>query len=259
MNILFTSSGRRNYLLKYFKKEVGNKGKIIAADMDLSAVSLAMADVAYKVPRVYSEEYISVILDICNKEAVDIVVSLNDLELPILSANKEKFEENGTVVVISDKEVIDICFDKEVTNEFISKLGYKTPITFTSLNEAKQALERGGLSFPIIIKPRWGSGSLVMEIVETIEELEVAYKLIDIKLNKTVLNEISKSDRSNAILIQELLDGEEYGLDVINDLNGNYQTTIVKNKLNMRAGETDKAKVVERVDISELGEKIAKE
>ena len=258
MNILFTSSGRRNYLLKYFKTEVGEQGKIIAADMDKRAVSLAIADVAYKVPSVYSDEYINFILDICRKELVNIVISLNDLELPILAINKEKFEQLGVNVIISDKEVIDICFDKEASNQFIADLGYKTPITYTSMEMAKQAIKRNELSFPLIIKPRWGSGSMVMEMVETFEELEIAYQLVNIKLNKTALSEISKLDRANAILIQEKLNGDEFGIDIINDLNANYQTTIVKKKLNMRSGETDRAIIVDRSDIKELGEKIAK-
>ncbi|WP_430813441.1 ATP-grasp domain-containing protein [Carboxylicivirga sp. RSCT41] len=259
MNILFTSSGRRNYLLSYFKKEIGSEGKIVAADMDRSAVSLAIADVAYLVPCVYDDGYIDRILEICKSEDVKIVISLNDLELPILSANKGAFEKNGISLIVSDKEVIDLCFDKVATNVFASRFGCNTPKTYTTIKDVKEALNDGTLSFPLIIKPRWGSGSISMEIVENTNELDLAYRLLDSKLNRTSLSEISVTDRKEALLIQEVLMGDEYGLDIINDLNGSYQTTIVKKKLKMRAGETDKAQVVDRPDLMELGEVIAHE
>lgn len=47
------------------------------------------------------------------------------------------------------------------------------------------------------------------------------------------------------LLIQEYVSGTEYGVDVINDLNGKYVTTFVKMKLSMRGGETDKAVTVD--------------
>lgn len=40
MNILFTCAGRRTYLLKYFKEQLCNDGKVIGADMQLSAPAL---------------------------------------------------------------------------------------------------------------------------------------------------------------------------------------------------------------------------
>ena len=58
------------------------------------------------------------------------------------------------------------------------------------------------------------------------------------------------------MLIQEKLCGAEHGLDVINDLNGNYQNTIVKRKLAMRAGETDCAETIENETLQNLGELI---
>ena len=50
------------------------------------------------------------------------------------------------------------------------------------------------------------------------------------------LNEIEKS-----ILIQEKINGEEYGIDILNDFNGNHYNSFVRKKIAMRSGETDKA------------------
>ena len=55
MNILFTCAGRRTYLLKYFKEQLGSGDKIIGADMQLTAPALSAADVRVLVPAVYDD------------------------------------------------------------------------------------------------------------------------------------------------------------------------------------------------------------
>ena len=112
MNLLFTCAGRRRYLLKYFKEIIGEEGKIVATDMQLTAPALTAADVKEQVPAVYAPDYIDITLELCRKYQIDAVISLNDLELPILSANKERFESLGVKVIVSSPNVIDICFDK---------------------------------------------------------------------------------------------------------------------------------------------------
>jgi carbamoyl-phosphate synthase large subunit len=60
------------------------------------------------------------------------------------------------------------------------------------------------------------------------------------------------------VLIQECLTGEEYGLDVINDLDGTYVTTFAKRKLKMRAGETDRSTTVQSDRLSAVGRTIGR-
>jgi len=47
--------------------------------------------------------------------------------------------------------------------------------------------------------------------------------------------------------------GDEYHLDVVNDLDGNYVATFAKRKLAMRAGETDSAVTVNNPTLTEVG------
>ena len=173
MNILFTCTGRRRYLLKYFKEVIGESGKIVATDMQLSAPALTAADVKIQVPRIYAEDYIPTTLQICKEQRIDVLISLNDLELPILAKRKAEFEAIGVKVIVSDPEVIDICFDKYKTAQFIESLGLKTPKTYVDYNEAIAAIKSGKLKFPLILKPRWGSGSIGLEYVDDLEELEM--------------------------------------------------------------------------------------
>lgn len=254
MNILFTCAGRRTYLLKYFKENLAESDKVVATDMQLSAPALQVADVKLQVPAVYDPEYVNVTLNICKEQKIDALLSLNDLELPILAENKTRFEELGVKVIVSSPEVIDIAFDKYKTALWVESLGLVAPKTYVRLEDAKKALAAGEIEFPLFMKPRWGSGSIGLESIADMEELDIYYNLLMKKIKKTILATASVGDEY--IMIQEKLTGSEFGLDVMNDLNGKNVAVSVKQKLAMRAGETDKAVTVDLPEVREMGYKI---
>lgn len=256
LNILFTCAGRRTYLLKYFKEQLGDSGLVVATDMQLTAPALTAADIKEQVPAVYADNYIDRTLDICRRHGIKALICLNDLELPILAANRQRFEEIGVKLIVSAPEVIDICFDKYRTAKYVESLGLGTPTTFVSLDEAKAALREGILTFPLVLKPRWGSGSIGIEFVNSLEELDEVYAMLLKKVKKTILATASKGDEY--ILIQQKIDGQEYGMDVMNDLEGNHRAVSVKKKLAMRAGETDKAQTVDNAEIRAIGQTLGK-
>ncbi|WP_047546309.1 ATP-grasp domain-containing protein [Psychroserpens sp. Hel_I_66] len=257
LNILFTCSGRRNYLINYFKTAINNNGKIFAADINLSAPSMVDADVAILVPSVYSENYIAELKNIIEDHKIDAIISLNDLELPILSKHKQELESLGTKVIISSEKVIDISFDKIETFKFLKSIGLETPLTYTTLEVVKNALTIKKIDFPLVVKPRWGSGSIGVDFVESIEELELAFKLQHLKLKKSILNTVSLNDADHAILIQEKINGKEYGMDVLNDFENNYYGSFAREKYSMRCGETDKAISIIDDRFEKIGQKIA--
>lgn len=254
MNILFTCAGRRTYLLKYFKENMGDGDKVVATDMQLSAPALQVADVKLQVPAVYDPKYVEITLQICKEQKIDALLSLNDLELPILAENKEMFEAEGVKVIVSAPSVIDIAFDKYKTAQWMESLGLKSPKTYVRLEDAKHALETGELHFPLFMKPRWGSGSIGLASIADMEELDIYYHLLMKQVKKTILATASVGDEY--IMIQEKLTGNEFGLDVMNDLEGNNVAVSVKQKLAMRAGETDKAVTVDLPEVREIGHKI---
>ncbi|WP_299554796.1 ATP-grasp domain-containing protein [Seonamhaeicola sp.] len=258
MNILFTCAGRRNYLINYFKEALNGDGKVIAVDQSTLAPALVDADIAIEVPDIYKKKYLKTILKIAKSNSVAAIISLNDLELPILSKNKSLFEKEGIKVIVSNEMVIDIGFDKLKTFNYFNSLGLKTPKTFTKIEEAKQAIKSGALKFPVVLKPRWGSASIGIDFPETIEELELSFKLQKIKITKSILGLVSSEDIENSILIQEKVDGKEFGLDVVNDFDGMYFGTFAREKLSMRSGETDKAISVIDPRLEKLGEKLGK-
>lgn len=251
MNILFTCAGRRTYLLKYFKENMSENDRVVATDMQLSAPALQVADVKIQVPAVYDPQYVDMTLEICKEQKIDVLISLNDLELPILAEQKNRFEALGVKVIVSDPEVIDICFDKYKTAQWVTSMGLNAPKTYVRLADVKAALASGEISFPLFLKPRWGSGSIGLESVDDMEELDMVYNLLLKKIKKTILATASIGDEY--IMIQEKLTGNEFGLDVMNDLQGNNVAVSVKQKLAMRAGETDKAITVDLPVVREIG------
>lgn len=256
MNILLTCAGRRNYLVNYFKEALRGKGKVAATDVQLNAPALVDADIAVKVPSIYEAGYIDTILSICKEYSIKALISLNDLELPLIAANKPLFEELGVKVIVSDPRVIDLCFDKWKTKQFLEECGLKVPKTYLTLDNALEALRKGEISFPVVVKPRWGSASIGLEFPASEEELLLAYRLLSLRLSQTILAEASSEDADKAILIQEKLEGKEYGMDVLNDLNGNFAAVFAKIKLSMRDGETDKSMSVCDERFSEIGRRI---
>lgn len=257
MNILFTCAGRRTYLLKYFKQQLKDEGLIVATDMQLTAPALSAADIKEQVPAVYANDYIDRTLDICRRYNIKAVICLNDLELPILADNKERFEAIGVKAIVASPEVIDICFDKYKTAQYVNGLGLRTPMTFVDYLQAVKAIEDGALTFPLVLKPRWGSGSIGIEFVNSMDELKETYDMLLKKVKKSILATASKGEEY--ILIQQKIEGQEYGMDVMNDLKGNNRGVSVKKKLAMRAGETDKAQTVDNAEIRAIGRTLGNE
>jgi carbamoyl-phosphate synthase large subunit len=218
----------------------------------LSAPALTVADGAFQVPSIYADNYVDEILKICEANFIKGVFSLNDLELPILAAHRSRFDKIGTNLVVSDSGIIDICFDKLKTFAFAKQLNILTPKTFSSLVDAKTAIFEGNVRYPLVVKPRWGSGSIGIEFPEDDNELDLAYALISKKINRTILSVVSARDEMNAVLIQEKIIGKEYGLDILNDLQGQTRQVFIKEKLSMRAGETDKSVLRDLPDLELL-------
>jgi len=253
MNILFTCSGRRNYLINYFKEELKGRGLVYAADMQMNAPALADADVRVQFPGINDPNYISIVKQYVIDRHIHAIISLNDLELPLLSSHKKEFEELGIIMIVSDKRVVDITFDKWKTKEFLEECGLKAPKTFLSLEETERALEEKRVKFPIVIKPRWGSASIGIRFPESIREMELASELLRLEISRTILSDAGTENKEDQILYQEKIEGNEYGMDVLNDLKGNYVGTFVRRKLSMRAGETDKAVSVIDARFEEIG------
>ena len=257
MNILITSAGRRGYLIKYFKEALNGKGLVIAGNSIDGVPAFKEADKTVVTPLVYDENYIPFLLNYCKENKVDAILSVYDVDVPVLAHYRKEFSDIGTRLVISDEKFVRICNDKWLSYLYLKENGIKTPKTYISLQSVKDELKNNQLTFPLIVKPRYGNGSIGLSVAYDEQELDALFYLTEKSIHRTWLKYESKQS-NEIVIVQELLNGEEYGLDIIKDLQGNYQNTIVKKKLAMRAGETDSAIVEEDANLKALGEKLAK-
>ena len=133
MNLLFTSVGRRTYLIKYFRKALGKEGKIFAANSSALSPAFLEADESVVTPTIYDKEYIPFLLKYCKKNSITAIISLFDIDVPVLSNHKKDFEKIGTRVLVSNSEFVEICNDKLKTYNFLIENNFNAPLTLCSL------------------------------------------------------------------------------------------------------------------------------
>lgn len=254
MNILLTSVGRRKYIVEYFINALKGLGEVHTSNSVYTS-AMKISHGYFISPLIYENNYIEQIISYCNNKNITAIISLFDIDLLILAKNQKRFEENSIKLILAPENSIKICNDKWATYNFLITLGISTPKTFLKIEDVTNELEKNNIHFPMIIKPRWGMASMGIYIVENIDELNILYNKCYQEIFRSYLKYESSLTKDDAIIIQEYLIGKEYGLDVINDLDGNYINTFAKWKIAMRAGETDIGKTVENtpfIDISRL-------
>ena len=226
MNILILSAGTRNKVVQFFKEAVGESGKVVATDCSNLAPAVYDADVFYLVPRITAPGYIDRILEICAEEKIDGVFSLIDPELSLLAGERERFLAVGTTPVVSPYDLM------------LTELSIPTGRCYVDKEVFYEDLKAGKISYPVFVKPVKGSASININKVTSDKEIEVLFDLYD------------------DLMIQEFMDGQEYGADVYIDmLSGKCTSIFVKKKIKMRAGETDKSVSVKIPALFELLQK----
>lgn len=235
MNILITSVGTRNKIVQYFKNEVGNSGKIIATDMSELAPAIYEADKFYIVPAMSDPKYLDIILDICKKEKVDALFTLIDPEISLIAKNKTRFLNIGTIPLVSEYEQVELAFDKYKMFCYLKENGFKTAKSYVDKNEFYTDLNEGKINFPVFVKPVKGSASINISKVNSKKEIDLLFDLYD------------------NLIIQEFLKGQEIGADVyIDPISKKVVSIFTKEKIKMRAGETDKARSFKDKELFEL-------
>lgn len=235
MNILILSAGTRNKVVQAFKEALAGKGRVVATDCSSVAPALYDADKAYVVPEITAAGYLDRILEICREEEIDGALSLIDPELSLIAKERARFEQIGVTVVVSSYELCEASLDKYDMYEMLLKLGIPTAMSFLKIDLFRKAMEENRLHYPVFVKPRKGSASLNINKVSSDEELNTLFHVYD------------------DLMIQEYMDGQEYGADAYVDMiSGKCTQIFLKKKIKMRAGETDKSVSVKNDDAFRL-------
>ena len=236
MKALFTNAGRRTYLVEFGLdlEATGYPVQIHVSDCSEfnAAMHVAPTGRAHLLPPVLNdpELYVAGLLDLVERERFEVIFPLSDLDPMILSERRDEFAQRGCQLIVSASDVIARCNDKRLTFQFCREAGLPTPECW-----GDPASYDG--PFPAIQKPILGSGSS---------------GLIRVNDRGGFLG-----FRTGHDMIQPYIEGTEYGLDILNNLKGEFVAVCVKEKLLMRAGETDKAKVIRDPDLERLGVAIA--
>ncbi|MGB2580227.1 MAG: ATP-grasp domain-containing protein [Minisyncoccia bacterium] len=192
-------------------------------------------DEYYQVPSYKDDNYIKTLIDIAQKEKADFLMSVMDIEMEKLSANVEVIEKNGIRLCLPEHETIVLCNGKYETNKFLGAKGVRVPATYTPTEFDAVPSKQ----FPFFIKPRKGVSSVDCYKANNEEELDIFL------------------ERTEDPIIQEFIGGEQYVIDVINNLEGKNIVAIPRRELSSKAGIGVKAVTVKDEDLIEYGIKVS--
>jgi len=229
-NILFTCIGRRVSLLNSFKKaakELKLNCRFLGTETTELSSALQLCDKKFIVQPVSHQNYIKQLLKIVKQNSVKLLVPTVDLDLQILAENRKKFSAIGCTVLVSRPEAVNICQDKRETFKFLVKNGFDTPDTFS----VKQALAKKNLRYPCFLKPWDGYASRGNAIVKNRRELAFY------------------TEKIPNCIIQTFIRGQEFTCDVFVDFNLQARCVVPRKRIETRAGEVSKSKVVKNSKI----------
>jgi carbamoyl-phosphate synthase large subunit len=227
MNLLISSVGRRCEIVEYFRRELNPESlKVIAVDITEFAPALYRADKHYVLEKDFNapEKYVSNLIELCLRENVSYVITLIDPELRLFASLRREFDANNVKLIMSEEDIIISTYDKFL---FYKKFHshFNLLDTYQTRDDAFEAVKNGRLNFPLIAKPRRGSGSVGITTLHYMNEFKT------LKYNKKY-----------HYIFQNKLNCREYGIDVYFDLlSGKLVSCFMKEKILLRAGETDKA------------------
>ena len=143
--------------------------RIVGTDMNYDETILQMVDAFYQVPKASDPNYIPRVLEICDKENVDIVLPTMSAELIPIIENMAEFDSRGIKVSVSNRRSIEICNNKLHFYQFMkdNKLPMVDFYEANSVEEVKEAFKK--LDYPnkpICMKALELSGSRGIRIVD---------------------------------------------------------------------------------------------
>ena len=111
------------------------------------------------------EKYFKALLEICEKERIDVVYPSRDPDVFVCAKNKRTLNELGILTPAPELNVLLGALDKGKTIELAQKVGFPCPQTVEGYIGMDISSVRDAFGPPWIIKPRTSAGSTGMAIV----------------------------------------------------------------------------------------------
>ncbi|HTU98017.1 MAG TPA: ATP-grasp domain-containing protein [Solirubrobacteraceae bacterium] len=221
---LLTGVGKRYALVSVFAQHA----RTIAADPNPLAPAQYAAHERRAVPRFDDPAYVPALQELCEEFGVGAVVPLTDLDLEILGHARQT---GALPAFVPDGDIARATFDKYETHLLLQRLGLPSPPTVLP----GEAVD----SYPVMIKPRWGSGARSIHLAHDAHEAEFLAEYI-----------------REPAMIQRAMQGPEFSMDCLSDLDGRCLNVIPRTMLESRGGESIKGTVIADEELMDLGRRV---
>ncbi|WP_346622212.1 ATP-grasp domain-containing protein [Blastococcus montanus] len=208
--------------------------ELLAADMDRYASGLYLVDAPARhlVRPGLGEEFVDHLVELCERERVDVLFSTVDVELPRLAAERKRLDEVGTTLAAPSLETLEVCLDKYALAQQCADV---LPTPRTAL---LGTTDPDGWDYPVIVKPRRGAGSRGVHLVEDAAALRAL-----------------GSDED--ILVQAHLPGDEYSVDTLADADGHVVAAVPRSRLRVDSGVSVAGATVSDPELEDTARRVA--
>jgi carbamoyl-phosphate synthase large subunit len=222
--VLLTGVGKRYALVSAFSRIATT----IAADPNPLAPAQYAAHHRRVVPRFDEPGYVPALEELCEEFGVGAVVPLTDLDLEILGHARTAGQ---LPALVPDGDIARATFDKYETHLLLGRHGLPSPPTVLPGEPVD--------GYPVMVKPRWGSGARSIFLAQDAHEAEFLAAYI----------------REPAML-QRAMRGPEFSMDCFSDLDGRCLSVIPRNMLESRGGESIKGQTIHDPELVDLGRRV---
>ena len=223
--VLLTGVGKRYDIVSAFAQHA----TVVAADPNPLAPAQYAAHHRRAVPRIEDPEYVPALRALCDEFAVGAVVPLTDLDLHVLADARAVGQ---LPAFVPDPDIARSTFDKYETHLLLSRLGLPSPPTVLPGEPVS--------SYPVMVKPRWGSGARSIHRADDARAAEFFVDYI-----------------GEPAMVQKFMDGPEFSMDVLCDLRGRCLNAIPRTMIESRGGESIKGTVIADDELVDLGRRVA--
>lgn len=201
--------------------------KIIGACVNLDTVGKLWCDLVYESPYANSVIFIPWLIDLCNEQKIDILLTGVEENLLVISKNINVLkQQTKTTFIVSEYEKLLIGQDKFLTCEWLKENNFNYP-QYIEASDLESIIKLGRIvGYPLIAKPKNGKGSRGIFLIHSEEEV----KNINFDKNYVIQQCIGNSD-------------SEYTVGCYMDKNGKSVVPIVMRRW-LSNGATWKAEVV---------------
>jgi carbamoyl-phosphate synthase large subunit len=233
LRVLVTGAGGPAAIAAMKSLRAEESVQLIAADMDPWAAGLYLTGERTLVPAGAAPDFTAVLLDRCRTLGVDVVLPTVDAELQPLARAREEFAAAGVALLLAPAAALDVILDKLTLAEHCAGV-VRVPRT----ELFGPSLDPAGWTYPVVVKPRRGSGSRGVVIVDSAAELAAL-------------------DRSPRLIVQEFLPGEEYSVDVLADAAGQVIASVPRLRARVDSGVSVGGRTVHDAEIEWFGRAVA--